>query len=81
MKSLEKIGTIEAIALIVIVVMNIIIQSFPKLLIQKVGQSSWINVVFISVIVALFVYVILKMYKPFGGNILDLSNFLAREMV
>lgn len=81
MKTVEKIGTIEAIALILIGIMNRIIFNFPKALIEKVGQSSWINVIFTSIIVILFIYAFLKIYKPFEGDILDASEILFRKMV
>ena len=78
MKTLEKIGTLEAIALVSIVCVNAIILNFPKTLIEKVGQSAWINIILASILVVVFLAIILKLYKPFEGNILSVAEFLFR---
>lgn len=80
MNKLEKIGTIEAAMLILIVMINKIISNYPKVLIENIGQSAWINVVFTSVIIIVFVYLILKIYQPFEGDILNISKVF-RKMV
>ena len=48
MSTSQKIGTIEAIALIVTIIINQIILNLPDVIISTTGSSSWINVIYIS---------------------------------
>lgn len=61
----EKIGYIEAIALITIVMINKIILNTPKDIIANTGPSAWLNVIFISIISILVVYLISHLLKNF----------------
>ncbi|MBR2240493.1 MAG: GerAB/ArcD/ProY family transporter [Clostridia bacterium] len=73
----EKIGYVEAIALITIVMINKIILNTPKDIIANTGPSSWLNVIYISIISIVIVYLITKLLKQFPGHdILDISNYL-----
>lgn len=73
----EKIGYVEAIALITIVMINKIILNTPKDIIANTGPSSWINVIYISLISICIVCLIAKLLKKFpGSDILDISNYL-----
>ena len=73
----EKIGFIEAIALVSIVMTNKIILNTPKEIISNTGSSSWLNVLYISIIAVLVVWFISFLFKNFQGHdILDVSEFL-----
>ena len=73
----EKIGYVEAIALISVVMINKIILNTPKDIIAKTGPSSWLNVIYISIISIIVVCIIASLLKKFPGNdILDISQFL-----
>lgn len=73
----EKIGFIEAIALISIVMINKIILNTPKEIISSTGSSSWLNVLYISIIVVFVVWIISFLFKKFQGkDILDVCEFL-----
>ena len=73
----EKIGYVEAIALITIVMINKIILNTPKDIIAKTGPSSCLNVLYISAIAIAIVYLIAYLFKKFPGkDILDISEFL-----
>jgi len=73
----EKIGYVEAIALISIVMINKIILNTPKDIIAKTGPSSWLNVIYISIISIIVVCLIAYLLKRFPGHdILDISEFL-----
>ena len=73
----EKIGYVEAIALITIVMINKIILNTPKDIIAKTGPSSWLNVIYISLISIFVVCLIAFLLKNFPGrDILDISEFL-----
>ena len=56
MNELQKIGKLEAIALIVMVSMNQIFLNLSNIIIVNTGTSSWINVSVISIISILSVY-------------------------
>lgn len=76
MKS-EKIGYVEAIALITIVMINKIILNTPKDIIAKNGPASCLNVLYISAIAIAIVCLISYLLKKFPGkDILDISEFL-----
>ena len=49
MSTYQKIGTVEAIALIVTIIINQIILNLPDVIISTTGSSSWINVIYISI--------------------------------
>lgn len=76
--SYSKIGSIEAIALIVIVILNHLILNLPKNFLETCGPSAPINVIFVSILVFIFLYFIIKLFKNFNDkDILDVSDFLA----
>ncbi len=75
-----KIGTVEAIALVCIVMTNHIIINIPESIIQSTGSASWINVLFISLISIIFTLIICKLFKNFTGkDILDISEYAGRK--
>ena len=75
--NIHKIGTLEAICLICIVITNHIIINIPETIIQSTGPSAWLNVVFISLVAIGFTFLICKLFKKFPGkDILDLSEFI-----
>lgn len=72
-----KIGTIEAIFFILVVITNKIILNLPKSIILQSGTSAWINVIYISVIAIIFVWIISKLYDKFSSyDIIDISEYL-----
>lgn len=72
-----KIGTLEAIFFVLIVITNKIILNTPKFIITSCGTSAWINVIYISIIALLFTLLVAKLFKRFEGyNILDISKYL-----
>ena len=82
MSTSQKIGTIEAIALIVIIIINQIILNLPNAIIINTGSSAWINVVYISIIAIIFCALICKLFKPFNSNdILDISEYLGGKVL
>lgn len=73
----EKIGYVEAIALITIVMINKIILNTPKDIIANTGSASWLNVIYISIITIVVVCFVAYLLKKFPGkDILDISEFL-----
>lgn len=75
--NIHKIGTMEAICLICIVMTNHIIINIPETIIQASGPSAWLNVIFVSLIVLGFTLLICKLFENFSGkDILDLSEYV-----
>lgn len=73
----EKIGYIEAIALIAVVMINKIVLNTPREIIASTGSSAWINVIYISVISIFISWLIATLFKKFQDkDILDVSEFL-----
>ncbi len=72
-----KIGSIEAIFFVLIVITNKIILNIPKTIISSCGTSAWINVIFISIFAILFTLLIVKLFKRFESyDIFDISKYL-----
>lgn len=63
--SKQKIGNIEAIALILTIMVNHIILNLPKNLIHTTSSGAILNVIFISLIALVIVYVICQLLKNF----------------
>ncbi len=75
--SVHKIGSIEAIALICIVITNQILINIPETIIQSVGSSAWLNVIFISIVALGFTLLVCKLFEKFSGkDILDICEFV-----
>lgn len=61
----QKIGNIEAISLIITVMVNHIILNLPKSIIQSTSSGAISNVIFISLVALIIVYLISKLFKNF----------------
>lgn len=73
----EKIGFGEALCILLIVTLSHLILTLPKSIIESQGSSSILNVVYISVIAFIIVFILTKLYEHFKGqDILDISNYL-----
>lgn len=75
--SAEKIGKIEAICLMLIIVVNELIINVPNMIILDTKTGSTLNIIFVSILAVTFTYVICKLFKPFyGKDILDISEYI-----
>ena len=78
----SKVGTIEAIALLVIAMLNNILLILPNHIIENSGSSALLNTIFICLVTALLWYIILKLMKPFlNQDILDIANFVGGKIL
>lgn len=78
----SKIGSIEAICLIVIAVLNQLILNLPKNLLDSCGSSTPLNIIFVSILVFIFLYFVIKLFKNFSNSdILDVSEFLGGKIL
>lgn len=75
--SVTKIGSIEAIALVCIIMANHILLNIPENIISSSGSSAWINVIFVSFLAILFTLLICKLLEKFTGkDILDICEYV-----
>lgn len=82
MNVLQKIGKLEAIALIVMITINQIFLNLSNTIIVNVGSSAWINVIVISMVAILFCLLISKLFKPFPAqDIVDVSEYLGNKIL
>lgn len=73
----EKIGFGESLCILLIVTLSHLILTLPKSIIESQGSSSILNVIYISFLAFLIVFIINKLYKNFKGqDILDVSKFV-----
>ena len=75
--NVQKIGFIEAVFLICIVMANEILLNIQENIIFSTGSSAWVNVIFISIIAIAFTLLICKLFKKFAGkDILDICEIV-----
>lgn len=74
----KKICANEAIALIVVVMINQVLLGASKNIVIDTASSSWIHTIFISIIALLLAFSICKLFNKFLNlNIIDISEYLA----
>lgn len=77
---LYRIGKTEAIALVVVIMINHLVLSLPKLFFETAGSASWLNAIYVFLLALVVLFVILKLFKNFKGmDILDISKFLGGD--
>ena len=77
MNSIQKIGKIEAIALMVTIMINQIILNMPTIIISTSGTSSVINTIYITILALIFIHIINRLFKPFPNNdLVDISEYV-----
>lgn len=80
--TLEKIGKLEAISLILIVTINEIVLNVPNIIILSSSTSSILNMIYVSILAIVFTFIICKLFKPFGSkDILDISEYLGGKFL
>ena len=78
----KKISTIEAIALIVIVMINQVLISVAKDIIIDTASGAWLHTIFISILAVLLFLAMNKLFSKFLNlNIIDISNYLAGKFL
>ena len=77
-----KIGTVEAILIILLAMVTHTVLSMPKTLIENTKNSILLNLIYVTIIVLLFVYVLYRLFKNFPGmDILDISEILGGKLL
>ena len=79
--SKTKIGTIEAVLVILTVIISHSILSLPRDLIVRTKSATIINIIYVTIICTLFALLISKLFKKFGNaDILDVSEYLGGKI-
>lgn len=77
MESNRKIGFAEGLSVLLITILAHLILILPKIIIESQGTGSIINIIYITLLALLAVFVLNLLYKNFKGmDILDVSGFL-----
>lgn len=77
-----KIGKVEAICAVCIIMVNRIILNLPYSILQTTGSGSLINLIYIGIIGLGFVILINKLYKSFpNSDIIDLAEFCGGKVL
>ena len=73
----EKLNSIEASLLVVIVILSHIILDLPNIIIKSTYSAAILNVVFLTFLALVFFLIVYKLFKPFDGqNILNVAEFV-----
>ena len=77
-----KIGKVQAIALILILILNHLVLSLPKNIYLLTGNSILLNIVWIVFLMILFTIFIIKLFNKFDGqDLLDISEFVGGKIL
>lgn len=77
-----KIGNVEAIFAISIIMVNRIILNLPYSILENTGTGSIINLIYIGAIGLLLVFLINKLFKAFpNSDIIDLAEYSGRKYI
>jgi len=77
----SKIGTVEAIMLILTIIITHTISSLPREILVSSKSATIINLIFVSTLAILFSYLIVKLMKSFAGSdIIDISEYLGGKI-
>lgn len=78
----RKLGTFQAIAIVVTVMISHIILNLPNHLIAETGSSTILNIIYIFAIFLVFLYIILKIFKLFpSSDIIDICEYAAGKTI
>lgn len=77
----SKIGTKEAIMVVLIIIITHTISSLPRDILVVTKSATIINLIFVSMLAILFAYLVVKLMKNFAGSdIVDISEYLGGKV-
>ena len=77
----SKIGTVEAIMLILTIVLTHTISTLPRELLVSTKSATLINLIYVSIIAVLLAYLVFRLLKNFPGlDIIDISEIVAGKV-
>ena len=75
-----KIGKLEAIFLVLIVMINKILLNIPKEIIKQSGTGSPVNIIFTSILILIITLLICKLFQKFPNeDIIDISKYVGKK--
>lgn len=78
--TVTKIGFIEAVCFVLIAMINKVISNAPKIMLFQAKTATWLNIIYIAILLFIFVVIISKLTKNFlGKDIIDISSFLGKK--
>ncbi len=81
MMTKNKIGTIEAVLIILTVIISHSILSLPRDMIVRTRSATILNIIYITIICTLLALLIANLFKRFGNaDILDVSEYLGGKL-
>ncbi len=76
-----KIGNLEAIMLVLIIVVTHTISSLPRQLLISTKSATILNLIYVSIVATLLAFLIFKLFKKFPGqDIIDISYFVGGKV-
>lgn len=79
---IKQIGNFQAIALILIIVINHLILGTPRTLVAETGTGTILNMIYVFILAILLVFIIAKLFSNFNGkDIIDISEFLGGKVL
>lgn len=77
----SKIGTVEAIMLVLTIIVTHTISSLPREILVSSKSATILNLIFVSTLAILFSYLIVRLMKNFAGSdIIDISEYLGGKL-
>ncbi len=77
----SKIGTVEAIMLILVVIVSRTVSSLPRQVLEIGKSATIINLIYVTIIAILISFLIVKLLKNFPGyDIIDISEYLGGKI-
>ena len=78
----SKIGTLEAIGIVFIVLCNHLVLNMPQSIISSTGSASILNIAYVFLLALLFILLVIKLFKNFSTyDIIDVSEFLGGKFL
>lgn len=80
--SKTKLGTIEAILIIVSILTPLTVISAPKTFINELKSGALLNIIYVTILSVIISIIIYNLFKKFSGSdIIDVSNFLGGKFL
>jgi len=82
MENIDRIGKVESIALLITVIINNIIFNVPAIILNLTGTGSWVNIIYLTILAFVFIFIICKLLKPFSQlDLLDISEYIGGKFL
>lgn len=79
---IKQIGNFQAIALILIIVINHLVLGTPRTLIDETGTGTILNMFYVFLVTIILVFIVIKLFNNFKGkDIVDISEFLGGKVL